>query len=114
MRQLWYSIILVFKDTFRLRGSLMHTIGTIIGTGLALVLLLGLTNGLVQEQKERLRQSPTGCLISGWLASSHSQPFSHAMESTWRTQCPRIVTVIPNTRKVVAVQTKQVTENYPG
>jgi F0F1-type ATP synthase assembly protein I len=98
------SLSLAVRDTLRMRGSLLHTSVIIAGNGLALVLLLGLSAGIVRQQEESLLKSPSSIVVSAWLTNSKGIPLTKSSELKWvADHAETIALVIPDITKVVTV-----------
>src|SRR5438128_11625208 len=83
MQKVFLSLSLAMRDTLRMRGSLLHSVLIIAGNGLALVLLLGLTAGIVRQQEDALLKSPSSIVVSAWLTSNKGTPLTRRSECKW-------------------------------
>src|SRR6266568_7242460 len=101
MRDMLYYSQIALRDTLRLRGSLFATSMIVLGICLPLVLLLGLTNGLVHQQEETMLRSPTACQMLLWVTGGKAPPFTQSVESQLTESHPEIALVIPSIKKVV-------------
>src|SRR5437868_13819176 len=95
MRNLLFYTLLAVRDTLRLRVSLLATLMTVMGICLPLMLLLGLTAGLVKRQEAAMQRSPTACQLSLWVTSGQAAPLSRSVEAQLERAHPGIDLVIP-------------------
>src|SRR5205814_9162858 len=100
----YFHALLAVRDPLRLRVSLLATLTTILGICLPLVLLLGLSAGLVRRQEEAMLRSPTACQLSLWVTSGQAAPLGQSAEARLEQSHPGIDVVIPEIKKVVDVR----------
>lgn len=105
---------MAIRDTLRLRGALAATTMIVLGICLPLVLLLGLTNGIVRQQEENMLRSPTACQLSLWTTGSTTSPLTRQTEFELCQAQLGIRVIIPSTKKVVDMQFKNTSRTVAG
>lgn len=91
------------RETLRIKGDLFATTTIVVGICVPLLLLLGITNGLVKQQEEDMLKSPTACQIRVWRTANAAPTFCEALERRLEIENPDILVAIPGITKVVDV-----------
>lgn len=105
MKKLFYYSVMAVRDTFRLPGALMATTMIVLGISVPLVLMSGVTNGLVRQQEEAMLSSPTSTLTNLWVTSGQAPPLNREVEDRLASH-PEILMVIPSIRKLIDVESQ--------
>ncbi len=101
-----------FRETFRIPRTLITVVIIVCGIAMPLVILKGITDGLVKQQEEDFQKSPSATTIQV-AASTTSGPITRTLEQTLLAH-PAISSVIPDTTKIVDLSANHGMQNVTG
>lgn len=95
--RLRYYTELTLFDLYRLRFAMVQQVAIVSGICLPILLLLGLTNGHINELYRQLEESPTGCLIRFFM------PLNSTEMNKLQQVLPELTALLPETVEEAAL-----------